>query len=212
MFTDTATFGRSHLIQPVWPPAEEQIGRGRRFMMEVEEVVRVEAAQAKELTGSWWWFLIAGVAWMIVSLLVLRFDITSVATIGALIGALLLVAGLDEVFIGLRGGVRRAPRATVSPAPGDPRAEDRRRGRARRVRLRRSLPSEAAGLDLFRRGRPNELRAAACHLWVSGSGLCCQVELARSPGRLSIQVSTKAGQAHGSERHRGTPQTSSSNS
>ena len=69
-------------------------------MMEVEEVVRAEAkTPAKELTRSWWWFLIAGVAWMIVSLVVLRFDITSVATIGALIGALLLVAGLDEVFI-----------------------------------------------------------------------------------------------------------------
>ena len=29
-------------------------------MMEVEEIVRAEAkTPAKELTGSWWWFLIA---------------------------------------------------------------------------------------------------------------------------------------------------------
>ena len=56
-------------------------------------------AAAKRITDNWWWFLIAGVAWLIISVLVLRFDVTSVATVGALIGALFLVAGLDEFFI-----------------------------------------------------------------------------------------------------------------
>jgi uncharacterized membrane protein HdeD (DUF308 family) len=54
---------------------------------------------AKRMTDGWWWFLIAGGAWLIISVLVLRFDVTSVATVGYLLGALFLVAGLDEFFV-----------------------------------------------------------------------------------------------------------------
>jgi uncharacterized membrane protein HdeD (DUF308 family) len=60
---------------------------------------------AHELTDNWWWFLIAGIGWLLVALLVLRFDITSVTTVGVLIGALFLVAALDEFFV---AGIRRS--------------------------------------------------------------------------------------------------------
>ncbi len=33
-----------------------------------------------EITGMWWLFLITGIAWVIIALVVLRFDTTSLAT------------------------------------------------------------------------------------------------------------------------------------
>jgi uncharacterized membrane protein HdeD (DUF308 family) len=49
----------------------------------------------------WWLFLVTGILWLLVSLVVLRFDITSVATVGVLIGLVLLFAGLNEVVAAL---------------------------------------------------------------------------------------------------------------
>lgn len=47
--------------------------------------------------GKWWWvFLITGVLWMIISLIILRFDTTSIVTIGVLVGAVILAAGINE--------------------------------------------------------------------------------------------------------------------
>ena len=53
----------------------------------------------REYTGTWWLFLVAGVAWMIISAVVMRFDLTSVATVGALLGVVFLVAGTEEAFV-----------------------------------------------------------------------------------------------------------------
>jgi uncharacterized membrane protein HdeD (DUF308 family) len=52
----------------------------------------------REVTGLWWLFLVTGVAWLIVALVVLRFDTTSLATVGALLGAVFLVMGANELF------------------------------------------------------------------------------------------------------------------
>jgi uncharacterized membrane protein HdeD (DUF308 family) len=52
-----------------------------------------------EITGVWWMFLITGIAWLIIALIVLRFDITSIATVGALLGVVFLIAGLNEGMI-----------------------------------------------------------------------------------------------------------------
>jgi hypothetical protein len=35
-----------------------------------------------EITGLWWLFLITGIAWVIIALVVLRFDTTSLAAVG----------------------------------------------------------------------------------------------------------------------------------
>ena len=45
----------------------------------------------------WWLFLITGLAWMVVSLIVLRFDYTSVFSIALLFGFVALAAGIAEV-------------------------------------------------------------------------------------------------------------------
>ena len=44
-----------------------------------------------EITGIWWLFLITGIAWVIISLIVLRFDTTSIGTVGGLLGVVLIL-------------------------------------------------------------------------------------------------------------------------
>jgi uncharacterized membrane protein HdeD (DUF308 family) len=58
-------------------------------MFEEREVVR-EAAR-------WWWlFLLTGIAWLVFSLVIFRFDITSATSIAILFGIVAIVAGVDE--------------------------------------------------------------------------------------------------------------------
>jgi uncharacterized membrane protein HdeD (DUF308 family) len=44
----------------------------------------------------WWVFLITGIAWLLIAVIVLQFDVTSVATVGFLIGALFVFAAINE--------------------------------------------------------------------------------------------------------------------
>jgi uncharacterized membrane protein HdeD (DUF308 family) len=53
----------------------------------------------REATGfakNWWLFLITGLAWLLIGVLVLRFNITSVATVGILLGVMFLGAAINE--------------------------------------------------------------------------------------------------------------------
>jgi uncharacterized membrane protein HdeD (DUF308 family) len=55
----------------------------------------------KGRTGRLWWvFLITGTLWMILALIILRFNTASIVTIGVLVGAVILAAGINELFIG----------------------------------------------------------------------------------------------------------------
>jgi uncharacterized membrane protein HdeD (DUF308 family) len=57
----------------------------------------------------WWLFLITGIGWLLISLIVLRFDVTSIAAVGALLGVVFLAAGVNEfVLMGARPGWRWA--------------------------------------------------------------------------------------------------------
>jgi uncharacterized membrane protein HdeD (DUF308 family) len=56
---------------------------------------------ANDLTDGWWALLLAGIAWLIVSVLVLRMDLTSVRTVGVLLGVLFLVSGIEEFVIAM---------------------------------------------------------------------------------------------------------------
>jgi uncharacterized membrane protein HdeD (DUF308 family) len=56
--------------------------------------MRSRAATAA--TGMWWLFLVTGILWLVIALVVLRFDVTSVAAVGALLGAVFLLAGINE--------------------------------------------------------------------------------------------------------------------
>lgn len=49
-----------------------------------------------EMTSAWWIFLVTGLVWLLVALVVLWFDATSLATVGILLGTVLLMAGVNE--------------------------------------------------------------------------------------------------------------------
>ena len=55
-----------------------------------------EQRAVREVARVWWWFLITGVLWVLLAILVLRFNLTSIAAVGALLGAILLLAGVNE--------------------------------------------------------------------------------------------------------------------
>jgi uncharacterized membrane protein HdeD (DUF308 family) len=54
---------------------------------------------ARRLTGPWWAYLLAGIAWVVISAIILRYNIASVATIGLLLGALFLLSAVEEFVI-----------------------------------------------------------------------------------------------------------------
>jgi uncharacterized membrane protein HdeD (DUF308 family) len=47
----------------------------------------------------WWVFIVTGILWLIISLVVLRFTTTSVTTVGILIGVVFLLAGITEIMV-----------------------------------------------------------------------------------------------------------------
>jgi uncharacterized membrane protein HdeD (DUF308 family) len=54
---------------------------------------------AREALGPWWTWLIVGIAWFIISIIVLQLNITSVGTVGVLLGVVFLVSALEEFFV-----------------------------------------------------------------------------------------------------------------
>jgi uncharacterized membrane protein HdeD (DUF308 family) len=58
--------------------------------------VAEEQVYAESAAPVWWVFLITGTAWLVLSLIMFRFDITSAKTIGVIAGIVFLVAGLIE--------------------------------------------------------------------------------------------------------------------
>jgi len=68
--------------------------------------VRASARAALwRLAGPWWLFLVTGIAWLIIAVMVLRFTPASVNTVGVLMGVLFLLAAFNEFLI---GSVRRS--------------------------------------------------------------------------------------------------------
>jgi uncharacterized membrane protein HdeD (DUF308 family) len=56
-------------------------------------------------TRRWWVFLITGIAWLIIAVIVLRFNISSVTTIGLLLGAVFLFSAIYQFGLAaLQGG------------------------------------------------------------------------------------------------------------
>lgn len=56
----------------------------------------VTAEDVRQLGSNWWWFLIAGICWILIALVVLSFDPTSAAVIGYLTGFVLIFGGVGE--------------------------------------------------------------------------------------------------------------------
>ena len=51
------------------------------------------------LAGPWWVFLVTGIAWLIISVMVLRFTPASITTVGVLLGVLFLLCTVNEFFL-----------------------------------------------------------------------------------------------------------------
>ncbi len=60
-----------------------------------------ERTLVRQVTRYWWLPLASGVAWLLIGWLVLRMNETSVATVGVLIGIVLLFAGLTQVAVAM---------------------------------------------------------------------------------------------------------------
>jgi uncharacterized membrane protein HdeD (DUF308 family) len=55
--------------------------------------------KVNEITGYWWVGLVAGIAWLIISLVLLQFDDASVTTIGVLVGIMFLLASVQNFVL-----------------------------------------------------------------------------------------------------------------
>ena len=60
---------------------------------------------ARELTGYWWAWLIAGIVWVTISLVILQFNDASITTVGILIGVMFALASAQTLVI--RDGARQ---------------------------------------------------------------------------------------------------------
>jgi uncharacterized membrane protein HdeD (DUF308 family) len=54
----------------------------------------------RERSRYWWVVLLVGIGWLVVAWLVLRADITSLTTVGFLLGGLFIAAGVNELGLG----------------------------------------------------------------------------------------------------------------
>lgn len=65
---------------------------------------------AKEVTGLWWLWLLAGIAWGVIALVILQFDAASVTTVGVLIGAMFVFAAVQSfALVSVPGAARWVP-------------------------------------------------------------------------------------------------------
>jgi uncharacterized membrane protein HdeD (DUF308 family) len=54
----------------------------------------------RQMAALWWLWLVFGVFWIVVALVILQFDQASITTVGVLIGIMFLVAGAQNFFFG----------------------------------------------------------------------------------------------------------------
>ncbi len=55
-----------------------------------------------EVSKFWWIWLVAGVLWIMFSIIILQFDATSAATVGIIFGVMILVAGIQYIVVGTK--------------------------------------------------------------------------------------------------------------
>ena len=60
---------------------------------------------SSQVSRRWWVFLISGIAWLLIAVILLRFNIASVATIGLMLGAVFLFAAVHQFGVAaVQGG------------------------------------------------------------------------------------------------------------
>jgi len=68
-------------------------------MTHTDERIREARAGLWRLAGPWWLLLVTGIAWLIISWAVLRFRVSSITTVGVLIGVVFLLATMNEFLL-----------------------------------------------------------------------------------------------------------------
>jgi uncharacterized membrane protein HdeD (DUF308 family) len=88
------------------------IEHGGNVSTDTQSVART--AVLDETRGLWWVFLFTGVAWFVISLVVLRFNDSSITAVGVIMGVVLLAGALTELlFMGTETGGWRILHAVV---------------------------------------------------------------------------------------------------
>ena len=54
---------------------------------------------AREVTGYWWLGLVTGIAWIVISVVILQFDQASITTVGVLVGFMFAFAGAQNFLL-----------------------------------------------------------------------------------------------------------------
>src|SRR5512133_1468524 len=54
---------------------------------------------AREITRYWWLWLLAGIAWIVISLVILQFNDASITTVGVLVGLMFTFAGVQNLAL-----------------------------------------------------------------------------------------------------------------
>jgi uncharacterized membrane protein HdeD (DUF308 family) len=62
-------------------------------------MTQTDVGVMKEMGKAWWIFLVTGIIWFIISLVVLRFDERSITTIGVLMGIVFLIGAFTEFMM-----------------------------------------------------------------------------------------------------------------
>jgi uncharacterized membrane protein HdeD (DUF308 family) len=57
-----------------------------------------------QLSKLWWLWLVTGIAWILIALVILQFDQASVNTVGVLIGIMFLLSGFQQFMFGSMAG------------------------------------------------------------------------------------------------------------
>jgi uncharacterized membrane protein HdeD (DUF308 family) len=60
---------------------------------------------SKKATSYWWVWIVAGIAWTAVSIIILQFDQASVTTVGILVGLLFMAVGIENFWLASLDGV-----------------------------------------------------------------------------------------------------------
>ncbi|MGI9666767.1 MAG: HdeD family acid-resistance protein [Acidimicrobiia bacterium] len=63
-------------------------------------MARPDAGMMASAGKMWWLWLVTGILWVLISIVILQFDITSAATVGFIVGIMFLVAGIQYIVVG----------------------------------------------------------------------------------------------------------------
>jgi uncharacterized membrane protein HdeD (DUF308 family) len=74
--------------------AARSISQPRRSRPPLDEAAR------RAIGGLWWLSLVAGIAWIVIALIILQFDQASVTTVGVLIGIMFILSAFQQFAFG----------------------------------------------------------------------------------------------------------------